>query len=66
MLYIGTFSEKLIVLKYHGEEVENEKKIEKIDSVVYSYPIMSLKTVENEMNVYIATLREFYILKQKL
>lgn len=66
MLYIGTFSEKLIVLKYYGEEVENEKKIEKIDSVVYSYPIMSLKTVENEMNVYIATLREFYILKQKL
>lgn len=66
MLYIGTFSEKLIVLKYYGEEVENEKKIEKINSVVYSYPIMSLKTVENEMNVYIATLREFYILKQKL
>lgn len=66
MLYIGTFSEKLIVLKYYGEEVENEKKIEKIDSIIYSYPIMSLKTVENEMNVYIVTLREFYILKQKL
>lgn len=65
MLFIGTFSEKVIVLKYNGEEVENEKKIEKIDSIVYSYPIMSLKTVENEMNVYIASLREFYILKQK-
>lgn len=27
---------------------------------------MFLNTVENEVNVYITTLREFYILKQKL